>query len=287
MHVPSNRVLNLVCNLLFPRARRVPWTLLIVPTVALGAAAACTEIGTGPDRPAAIELEPFPSPSVVVDDTLRNFEGVVSPIRAIVRNVSGDAIADAPVRYLYADFNRDSALQVDSASGIVVAARTPSAEPRLAARVGSTLQVIRSLVVTIRPDTMEGTSPTQTLNMLPFDTTANRTAAFRVVLQNTEATTKRPVNAWVVRYRLVSPANPNNDTTQAAWLVNDQSRPTTVDTTGSQGEVDRFVRVRAGAFPAAGTVDSVVVEMQAFYRGRPVKGSPLRLRAIVADTVRR
>lgn len=274
-------------HLLFNRARRVLGSRVFVPIAVFGVAAACAEIGTGPDRPAAIELEPFPSPSIVSGDTLRNFEGVVSPMRAIVRNVSGDAIPDAPVRYLYADFNRDSALLVDSARGIVVAAKTPSGEPRLAARVGSTLQVIRSLVVTIRPDTMEGTSPTQTLNMLPFDTTANRTAAFRVVLQNTETATKRPVNAWVVRYRLVSPANPNNDTTQAAWLVNEQGRPTTVDTTGSQGETDRFVRVRAGAFPAAGTVDSVVVEMQALYRGRPLKGAPKRLRAIVADTVRR
>ena len=279
MHVPFNQVFN--------RARRVLGTLVLVPLAVVGLAAACAEIGTGPDRPAAIELEPFPSPSIVAGDTLRTFEGVVSPMRAIVRNVSGDVIADAPVRYLYADFNRDSALLVDSASGIVVAAKTPNGEPRLAARVGSTLQVIRSLVVTIRRDTMVGTSQTLTLNFLPFHTTATRRGGFRGVLQNPETTTKRPVNAWVVRYRLVSPANPNNDTTQAAWLVNEQSRPTTVDTTGSQGEVDRFGRVRARAFPAAGTVDSVVVEMQAFYRGRPLKGAPLRLRAIVADTVRR
>ncbi|MBL0891429.1 MAG: hypothetical protein IBJ19_12560 [Gemmatimonadaceae bacterium] len=270
------------------RARRVLGVLVVLPTTVLGVGAACAEIGTGPDRPAAIELEPFPSPSVVLGDTLRNFEGVASPIRAIVRNVSGDAIADAPVRYLYADFNRDSALQVDSATGVVVAAKpTSGGEARLAARVGGTLQVLRPILVTIRPDTMEGTSPTQTLNVFPRDTAANVTAAFRVVLQNTETATKRPVNGWVVRYRLLSPANPSNDTTQAAWLVRDGNRPSTTDTTGIQGDADRQVRVRAGAFPAAGTVDSVVVEVQAFYRGQPIKGAPLRLRAIVADTVRR
>jgi hypothetical protein len=275
MHVLSNR------------ARRVLGGLVVVPVTLFGIGAACAEIGTGPDRPAAIELEPFPSPSIVVGDTLRNFEGVVTPMRAIVRNVSGDAIADAPVRYLYADFNRDSALLVDSASGIVVAAKAVGSEARLAARVGGTLQVIRGISVTIRPDTMEGTSPTQTLNMFPRDTSANVTQPLRVVLQNTETTTKRPVTGWVVRYRLVSPANPSNDTTQAVWLVRDGNRPSTVDTTGGQGDADRQVRVRAGAFPAPGTVDSVVVEAQAFYRGQPLKGAPLRLRAIVADTVRR
>jgi len=79
MHVPFNQVFN--------RARRVLGTLVLVPLAVVGLAAACAEIGTGPDRPAAIELEPFPSPSIVAGDTLRTFEGVVSPMRAIVRNV--------------------------------------------------------------------------------------------------------------------------------------------------------------------------------------------------------
>ena len=66
--------------------------------VGLGVAASCVEIGTSPSEPAAIELSAFPSPSVVIGDTLRDEAGVIAPIRAIVRNVRGDIIANAVVR---------------------------------------------------------------------------------------------------------------------------------------------------------------------------------------------
>ena len=42
--------------------------------VALGAWS-CVEIGTEPTRPAAVELSPFPSPSIVVGDSLRDVNG--------------------------------------------------------------------------------------------------------------------------------------------------------------------------------------------------------------------
>ena len=89
--------------------------------LAAGVGMACAEVGLGPNEAAAIELDPFPSPSVVVGDTLRNIDGVVTAVRARVFNVRGDVINDAAPRYLYADFNIDSALAIDSAKGIVVA----------------------------------------------------------------------------------------------------------------------------------------------------------------------
>ena len=61
---------------------------------ATGIGTACSEVGLGPNEAAAIELDPFPSPSVVVGDTLRNIDGVVTPVRARVFNVRGDVIDD-------------------------------------------------------------------------------------------------------------------------------------------------------------------------------------------------
>jgi hypothetical protein len=75
--------------------------------LATGVGTACAEVGLGPNEAAAIELDPFPSPSVVVGDTLRNIDGVVTAVRARVFNVRGDVINDAAPRYLYADFNID------------------------------------------------------------------------------------------------------------------------------------------------------------------------------------
>ena len=119
--------------------------------------AACAEVGSGPDVPAAIEIAELPSPSVVIGDTLRNIAGVVTPVRATVRNLSGDVIAGAAVRYLYADFGRDSAIAIDSVTGIVRALRATlgGSDGRLGARVGASLQVLKTVAVVLRPDTVD------------------------------------------------------------------------------------------------------------------------------------
>lgn len=248
--------------------------------------AACAEIGTAPDQPAAIEMLPFPFPAVVVGDTLRDEAGLVAPVRAIVRNTAGEEIADAPVQYLYADFNRDSAFAVDSATGIVVAKKALGNDGRIAARVGSSLQVLRSLLTTVRPDTAIAQAVPPLLITLQPDTgreraRINTTPELSVSVQNRQSSIQVPVNGWLVRFRLLRPANPTNDTMAAAFLVDEQQRPSVLDTTNS-GLAGRRVRVRAAQFPAAPGTDTVVVEAVLSYKGVAVKGSPLRLVAPVA-----
>lgn len=242
--------------------------------------AGCAEVGSGPEVPAAIEFLPFPSPSVVVGDTLRNIDGAVMPIMALVRNISGDVITDANTRYLYADFARDSALMVDSATGIVVALKTPTGtgDVRLGARAATSLQILKNLIVTIRPDTMSraGLAPLDTFKTILPDTIpkANTTPELNVVVQHLETTTPSNVNAWPVRFELVWPVNPTNDTTLSAFLVDDTGRPSTLDTTSSNGQAGRKVRLRAAQFPAAGVTDSVKVLVSSTYKGAQLKGSP-------------
>lgn len=260
-----------------------------VVAVVIGAAA-CADVGTGPDVPAAIELPPFAFPSVVVGDTLRGEDGVVAPIRAVVRNSAGDIIADARPTYLYADFRRDSALLVDTATGIVVAQRRVT-DGRLAARIGGSLQVIRNLIATVRPDTaVSGAVPTELIVSLLPDTgraraEGNTTPEVPVVVRNLQGTTPTGVHGWLVRFRLVKPANPNNDTTQGVFLVDEQLRPSTVDTTNAQGQAGRRVRVRSAVFPVpqgnARVTDTVVIEATLRYRGQVVPGAPVRLIAPV------
>jgi hypothetical protein len=259
--------------------------LLAAVSVA-GAVLACAEIGTAPEQPAAIEMVPFPSPSIVVGDTLRSIDGVVAPVRAIVRNTAGDAIENAPVRYLYADFNRDTgAVFVDSLTGIVVARRAITGDARIAARVGPVLQVIRNLIVTVRPDTLEaGASPPPLSVTLP-DTgrsgaQANSSQAVQATLRNLAGTSPVPVNGWVVRFGLRRPLNAANDTSAAVFLVDDQGRASTIDTTDNSGTAGRRVRVRAASFPTT-AVDTVEVQLSASYRGRLVPGASQVVRLVV------
>lgn len=266
------------------RRTRVMVLLAVVASTITGAA--CAEIGLGPNEPAAIEFAPFPSPSIVVGDTLRNIDGVVTPIRALVFNVGGGVIEDATTRYLYADFNTDSALQVDSATGMVIARKLASGDKRLTARIGATLQVLRPIRIVARPDSVDGTGPTTILGTSLPDTgragaEANSTRAFTVTVRNLAGRTTTPVRTWPVRFQLVSPANPTNDTTASAYLVDDQGRASTLDTTDESGSAARRVRIRAVLFPTGAAVESVVVRAVASYRGVPLKGSPVRITAPV------
>lgn len=260
--------------------------MLIVSSIAL--LSACAEVGLEPDVPAAIELNALPSPSVVIGDTLRDIAGKVTPMQAVVRNVAGAVIPDAAVRYLYADFQRDSALAVDSISGFVFATRAPSAglETRLAARVSTSLQVLKSIIVTTRPDSADrigeptlAVFPTNLADTGRVGANANRSPALTMVVRHVEAPGNvTRVNGWLVRFVIVSPANPENDTTKAVYLVDDATRASVLDTTNSQGVAGRSVRIRAAQFPTAATpTDTVVVHAIVTYKGAALKGSPVRI----------
>lgn len=245
----------------------------------------CSQLGVDPDEPAAIELTALPSPSVVVGDTLRNADGVATPLAAIVRNIRGEVITGAPITYVYAEYNRDSALIVDPETGYVVAVKPTTGEARIAARVGSALQVLRPILVTLRPDSMDVTGqlvPTQLTTTLPDETPAsarsNTSVGLNVVVRHIEdEETTSPVRGWIVQYTLVQPQNALNDTTAAVFLVNDAGRGSTIDTTDAAGVASRFVRVRAAQFPASAEPDSVIVDVTAQYRGTVLRGGPIRL----------
>lgn len=250
-----------------------------------GAGVSCVEIGTSPSEPAAIELSAFASPSVVIGDTLRDEAGAIAPVRAVVRNVRGDVISNAAVRYLYADVGRDAALTIDSLSGVVRALRASTGDARIAARAGGSLQVLRVLVVTTRPDSID--SGSQSASVPVFTTTlpdtgrlralANTSTAFTAVVRHVDSVaTVSGVNAWLVRYEVLTPANPTNDTTKAVYLVDDQGRASVVDTTDASGNAGRKVRIRATLFPTGTATDSVIVRATATYRGRALKGAPVR-----------
>jgi hypothetical protein len=253
-----------------------------VCVAALAAGVGCSEVGTAPDLVASIEFVPLANRAVALGDSLRDTAGTAVPLQAIVRNVQGDALTDAPVRYLYVQFARDSALEVDSITGHVVARRLPGSGPvQVAARSGDALQILRDLRVANAPDTAFATDPAAALALTFPDTgstAAQRNSAeVRVQVQATVEGTRQGVGDWLVRFTVVEPANPTNDTTAQAWLLDDSFRPSVLDTTGS-GIASRRVRVRLGS----GTLpDTVVVEASVRVRGEPVAGSPVRVRVPV------
>jgi hypothetical protein len=248
---------------------------------------ACAEVGSGPDVPAAIEISDLPSPSVVIGDTLRDIAGVVAPMKATVRNLNGDVIAGASVRYLYADFGRDSALAIDPVTGIVRAVRAllGVTEGRLGARVGGSLQVLKNLAVVLRPDSVDraGQSAITTFVTTLADTgrsgaNNNRSPALTIVVRNIDTLrVASAVRAWPVRFEVITPANRTNDTTQSVFLVDESGRPSVLDTTDQSGIAGRSVRIRSARFPVSGDTASVVVRAFVTYKKSSLRGAPFDL----------
>jgi hypothetical protein len=247
-------------------------------------AAACADIVTDPLVPVTIEAEPQAFPSIAIGDVLRDTLGNEQPIRVTVRNIQGDVIEDAPIRYLYVQAQRDSALEVDSTTGRVLVRKQPAAgQLQIAARYAFALQVLIPVIVTNEPDTAFATDTDLRLVGFVPDTgrrgvDSNSVSVGTRVQYKNATQALQPVNDWLVRYAIVRPANQTNDTTASVFLVNENGRPSQIDTTDGSGSASRRVRVRPLLFPAAGrTVDTVEVEAMIWRRGQPVKGAPIRI----------
>ena len=190
-----------------------------------------------------------------------------------------------PVRYLYADFPRDSALAVDSVTGLVRALKASTAEARLAARIGASLQILKIIVVTTRPDSADRVGqPAPTLFTTTLADTgriganANRSPALSMTVRHVDAPgVTSAVNGWPVRFELLSPANTANDTTKSVYLVDNTGRASVLDTTDGTGTAGRSVRIRAAQFPSSAAVDSVIVRATVTYKGVSLKGAPVRI----------
>lgn len=256
--------------------------------IAIGVGMACAQIGTDPSVPASLEIAPFPFPAVAVGDSLRDTLGVAIPIRAIVRNIGGDAIVDAPLRYLSRDTL--SRLLVDSISGHVFAVGLPTPNPvSVAARFGQSLQILAQVRVTNAPDTAFRTDSAALRRLVSegvIGAADSNTVAVQLRAQyRNDARVLQNVNAWLVRFAVVRPANRTNDTMAAVYLVDEVGRPSQIDTTGTDGFASRRVRVRASRFPAVGVAqDTIELEAAVMRRGAPVAGAPVRFLVPVTRT---
>lgn len=259
----------------------------LLPFAVLVAVAACADIALSPSTPASIEFDPLSAPAVVLGDTLRDIGGVAAPARATVRNQAGEILTDASVRYTYADAGHDTltAISVDSVKGFIVALKALTASPtaRIAARAGTYLQAIRTVLITVRPDSVgrESTSRIDTLRPTLPDTgsgvSANTSVGLAVKVFHLEGAVVTQVPNWLVKFELIRPANPTNDTTANVFLVNEAQKASTLDTTDGSGSAARSVRVRSSKFPSGTALDSAVVRVTVSYKGKPVKGDSIRL----------
>ena len=257
-----------------------PVRRLLVLVVGLAGVHACSEVGTDPDVPVAIEIDAPILPAIAAGDSLRDTLGAVTTITARALNSRNEVIADAPIRFIA--LRSDTAvIAVDSATGRIAGLREGVAN--VVAQVAG-LQSIRLAVrVTPAPDTVYPESPLvdSVLYSLADDTA--RTLAVSVARRDTSGgrDTLVRVPFWRVRYTIVDPPNlaTNTDTTRV-YIADGSNRPSRVDTTDASG-ASRRIR-----FPLAVVSDTTrrtfVTEVVVMGPdGTPLPGSPLLFTTVI------
>jgi hypothetical protein len=230
-------------------------------------ALSCTDISGDSDSILSLQFDTLASPSVVVGDTLRDTTGVVVLPTVHAFNFKGGEVTSAQIYFQ----SPDSGVTVDSATGVIVGDSLRSTPARIIATAGK-LQAIQRINLALRPDTIVATNALDTINYSLFDSTKNSSDLITVKLLHGLTTSDSVVTNYLVSFAIVSQTNPN-----LADLVNEAGKLSRVDTTDANGMAGRKILVHPVNLPSATTVDSVIVQATAKYRGLPVAGSPVRL----------
>ena len=258
-----------------------PWRRLLWVAAAVVGVHGCTEVGTDPNVPVALEIDPPLLPAIAEGDSLRDTLGVARPIVARALNSRNEVIADAPIRF-FALRNDSAIISIDSATGTIAGLRVGDAD--VVAQVSGLQSVRLAVRVTPAPDTAYAVSPIvdSVLYNLADDTA--RALVVAVARRDTIAgrDTLIPVPFWRVRYTIVDPPElgSNTDTTRV-YIANAANRLSRVDTTDATEGARRRLR-----FPTAVVSDTTrrtfvteVVVLRA--DGTPLPGSPLLFTTVI------
>lgn len=226
--------------------------------------AACVDISDNADTVLSLEFDPLPSPSVVVGDSLRDTTGVLAAPSVRAFNYRGEEIASPPIRF----HAPDPGISIDSITGVIRGDSLRTTPVRVVASVGS-LQALRLLDITLRPDAVSALDGRDTLEYSLIDSTINVSEALTVKLIHGTPPADSAVRSYVISFAVVSGGDP-----LLAELVNG-GKISNIDTTDASGVAGRAVKIRP--LYLGGTVDSVIVNATVKYRGTPVSGSPVRL----------
>lgn len=240
-----------------------PVTVLFALIASAAIALSCTDIPTANDAVLSFSVNPLPSPSVVVGDSLRDSAGVVKPITVTVFNYQGGLAGAPKVRFSTVD----RGIHVDSLTGIVTG-DSVRASARILVSVGA-VQAPLLVGVALKPDSLAPFNIRDSLSYSLTDTTLNISPALGVKVLHGRGGDSAVVG-YRVSFQIVRP------TGTLAQLINDLGiAATTADTTDATGVASRRIRLNVAQVTSA--ADSVVVLASASYRGALVRGSPVRL----------
>lgn len=227
--------------------------------------AACTEIPSGSNHILSFQIDPLPSPGVVVGDSLRDTLGIVKGITLKAFNYSGTEIDAPQVKYRAVD----RGIRVDSLTGIVLGDSVRASARVIASLDGLSGNVL--VAVTQKPDSVAGSNARDTLAYSVLDSVnISNELSVRVLTFSPRVPTDSAVGQYLVSFMVTSPGD-----TALARLVSDNGVRSSLDTTNSAGIGGRRIKLDVERLTALN--DSVIVQAFVKYRGVNVRGSPVRL----------
>jgi hypothetical protein len=268
------------------RGRRCLALTAFLVVAAAAITAACDSIPTNPEQVFSLTVDSAPSPSVVAGDTLRDTNGVVTPLSGQAFNVSDKSLPNAPVQFI--SLNPDQ-LTI-TAANLAIGAKTGDSVARVIAQAQSLQSLPFDLPVVLQPDSViytPGDSDSVTTLMLSLtNADSNVSPGLDITLwHNPDSLGADSVTrTYIVHYQIIYPAKATkgtgtpSDTLLFAYLTDPNGNPSRTDTTDANGNGTRTVTINTDSVPGIkpGSSDSIVAVATAVYRATPIANSPLR-----------
>lgn len=250
---------------------------VLTSVVGLGVllALACVDM-SAPKGPAAISNLVLPSPSVVVNDVMRDSLGNAAPITIVAFDANGKPGLPTDAQFFITDTTKSAHLNNNN--------------ELLGDRIGSTVMIGQignlqtasaTIPVTYLPFKMVHTSPDTGLTA-PATSDTSASAFAGITLSVTSAQDSGSTGIVVHYALLYAPATVANAKHPAVFIADNSGHLATTDTTTPGGSSQRRLTVFPAlladeAALAAGTKkDSAIVEARASYKGALLNGAPIR-----------
>jgi hypothetical protein len=200
---------------------------------------------------------------------MRDSLGSPSPIRIVAYDASNQPVSGLSPEF----FLLDRGAHVD-ATGLLVGDSLTTV--RVVGTIGGLQTPPTSVVVSVAPVSLAAGAKIDTMRVRAgADTTQNVSAPLVVAVTGAGDTA---VAGVVVRFAVVRAPASQPGSPPTVYISDQQGRPMSTDTTDVSGRANhRRAALRITAVSPSATLDSIVVEASASYKGVPLKGSPVRL----------
>jgi hypothetical protein len=249
--------------------------------LAVAISVTCTKIPTDPKLVFSLAVDSLPSPSVVAGDTLRDTNGVATPLSGRAYNIQNQVLTNVHVQVLSLSpdqltvSNKNFAIGTAAGDSIV----------RVIADANGLQSLPFNVPVVLKPQNLifadSDSISTQALSLTSPDSDVSVPLNVLLIHQPDTLGADSVTRSYIVHYQITYPASAAtgqglpSDTTLPAYLVEADGQPSRTDTTDGNGMGTRTVQFSVAQFQPK-SKDSIVVMTTAMYRDSVIAGSPRR-----------